>query len=208
MHVRTTAATAALLLTALTACGGEDDGGSETTASEAAPSQSVDCTDQTMDQAEWMKHCADEASQDEDDGAKSAGLKFGETYTWPDRLEVSVVEAKAWTKFTDDDYATNDPDETEFRVLLKLENTGQEPVALDEVSTFIEGATNGGEAATTEFATDSEPLGGRLAPGVEVTKTDDNVLETKYGKKIVVIVQRNSENFDLDFPEFNGEISG
>jgi hypothetical protein len=34
------------------------------------------------------------------------------------------------------------------------------------------------------------------------------VLETKYGKKIVVTVQRNSENFDLDFAEFNGEIIG
>lgn len=206
MRIRTTAATAALLLAALTACGGGGDSGSETKASEAAPSQSVDCTDQTMDQAEWMKHCADEAS--EDAGAQSTGLKFGDTYTWPDGLKVSVVEAKQWTKFSEDDFATDEPNETEFRVLLKLENTGKEPVALDDLSTWIEGATNGGEAAVTEFASDSEPLGGRLAPGVKVTKTDDNVLETKYGKKIVVTVQRNSENFDLDFPEFSGEITG
>jgi hypothetical protein len=54
-------------------------------------------------------------------------------------------------------------------------------VKLDELSVFIEGATNGGEAATTGFATDSQPLEGRLAPGVSATKTDDNALETKYG---------------------------
>jgi hypothetical protein len=54
----------------------------------------------------------------------------------------------------------------------------------------------------------SQPLEGRLAPGVVATKNADHVLETKYGKKIVVTVQRNSENFDLDFPEFTGEITG
>lgn len=211
MRVRATAATAALLLAALTACGGGGSDSSSASKSKAPASKSkkVDCTSQTLDQAEWMEHCADEAGTGGDgtDG-QSTGLKFGETYTWPDGLKVSVVEAKEWTKFTEEDFAEDDPKATEFRVLLKLENTGKKPVQLDDVSTFIEGATNGGEAAFTEFTTDSEPLGGRLAPGVKVTKTDDNSLETKYGKKIVVTVQRNSENFDLDFPEFTGEITG
>ncbi|MFI0266106.1 hypothetical protein [Streptomyces luteogriseus] len=210
MRVRATAATAALLLAALTACGGGSSGSPSASKSKAPASKSkkVDCTSQTLDQAEWMEHCADEASTGSGTGAKSTGLKFGETYTWPDGLEVSVVEAKEWTKFTEEDFAEDDPKATEFRVLLKLENTGKKPAALDDVSTFIEGATNGGEAAFTEFTTDSEPLGGRLAPGVTVTKTDDNSLESKYGKKIVVTVQRNSEAFDLDFPEFTGEITG
>lgn len=205
MRARATAATAAMLLAALTACGGGDDDGKEVA---AKPSESVDCTDQTMDQAEWMKHCGETDAGGGEAEAKSTGLKFGESYTWPDGLKVSVVEAKAWTTFTDEDFAEDDPKATEFRVLLKLENTGKTPVQLDDVSTFIEGATNGGEASFTEFTTDSEPLGGRLAPGVAVTKTDDNSLESKYGKKIVVTVQRNSENFDLDFPEFSGEITG
>ncbi|MFB7928319.1 hypothetical protein [Streptomyces sp. NPDC056039] len=211
MRVRATAATAALILAALTACGGNGSDGSsasKTKAAAASKSKKVDCTSQTLDQAEWMEHCADEASTDADTGVKSTGLNFGESYKWPDGLKVTVVEAKVWTTFTDEDFVEDDPKATEFRVLLKLENTGKAPAQLDDVSTFIEGATNGGEAAFTEFTTDSEPLGGRLAPGVTVTKTDDNSLESKYGKKIVVTVQRNSEDFDLDFPEFNGEITG
>ncbi|MET9372268.1 hypothetical protein ABZY00_31135 [Streptomyces griseoflavus] len=79
---------------------------------------------------------------------------------------------------------------------------------LDDISTIVEGATNGGDSSVSEFAVDSAPLDGRLAPGTTVTKTDDNVLESKYGKKIVVTVQRSSENFDLEFPEFEGEIVG
>ncbi|MGQ5576348.1 hypothetical protein [Streptomyces sp. ECR3.8] len=205
MRVRTTAATAALLLAALTACGGGDSG-SETKASEAAPSQSVDCTDQTMDQAEWMKHCADEAS--EDAGAQSTGLKFGETYTWPDGLKVTVVEAKVFTDLNEDLLESPEPGSTDFRVTLKVDNGSKEPVALDDLSLIVEGATNGGEAAFTMFENGSQPLEGRLAPGVSVSKNADHVLETKYGKKIVVTVQRNSENFDLDFPEFSGEITG
>jgi hypothetical protein len=210
MRVRATAAVAAMLLAALTACGGggSDNSSASKTKKPTSKKEKVDCASQALDQAEWMEHCADEASTDSDTGVTSTGLKFGESYTWPDGLKVSVVEAKKWTTFTDEDFAEDDPKANEFRVLLKLENTGKKPVQLDEVSTFIEGATNGGEAAFTEFTTDSEPLGGRLAPGVTATKTDDNSLETKYGKKIVVTVQRNSENFDLDFPEFNGEITG
>ena len=93
-------------------------------------------------------------------------------------------------------------------VKLKLQNTGTAAVKLDDLSTIIEGATNGGEAKFTTFENGSEPLEGRLAPGQTATKTDDNVLETQYGRKIVVTVQRSSENLDLEFPEFNGTITG
>ncbi|MEU8977255.1 hypothetical protein [Streptomyces sp. NPDC048309] len=100
------------------------------------------------------------------------------------------------------------PEDDRVRVRLKLTNTGKQPVKLDELSTIIEGATNGGEADTTEFQTGLAPLEGRLAPGVTTVKTNDNSLDTKYGKKIIVTVQRSSDNLDLGFPEFSGDIAG
>jgi hypothetical protein len=213
MRTRAMAATAALLLAALTACGGSDsssDTAAKPKASAGQPSsKDVDCTDQTLDQAEWMKHCSDEAGTG-GDGAEqqSTGLKFGETYTWPDGLKVSVVDAKKFTDFNEEYGETPEPGATDFRVTLKLENTGKSAAPLDDLSLIVEGATNGGEAAFTIFEKGSQPLEGRLAPGVAATKTADHVLETKYGKKIVVTVQRNSDDFSLDFPEFNGEITG
>jgi hypothetical protein len=211
MRVRASAATAALLLAALTACGGSgNDSSSEdhpkASASAAQPSsEDVDCTSETLDQAEWMEHCSEDASAGNDAG-KSTGLKFGETYAWPDGLKVTVVEAKVFTDYDKELMESAEPGSTDFRVKLKVENTGDSAVKLDDLSLIIEGATNGGEAASTAFENGSEPLEGRLAPGVSAVKTDDNSIETKYGKKIVVTVQRASENFDLEFPEFTGEI--
>lgn len=217
MRVRATAVTAALLLAALTACGGGDDGGQsgssskpKAAASKEAGEPKVDCMADDVSQADWMKYCSDEGAGTGGDGTdgQSTGLKFGESYTWPDGLKVSVVEAREWTQFTEEDYATDDPAFTEFRVKLKLTNGGKSAVKLDDLSVIVEGATNGGQASTTGFATDSQPLEGRLRAGVTATKTDDNALETKYGKEVVVTVQRSSENFDLEFPEFEGEITG
>ena len=203
MRIRTTAATAVLLLAALTACGGGgNDASSET---KASAKESVDCTSQELSQAEYMEHCAEDASASE--AAKSTGLKFGETYTWPDGLKVTVVNAKVFTDYNEDLAEAAEAGQTDFRVTLKLENAGKESVDLGDLSTIIEGATNGGEAAFTSFENGSQPLEGRLAAGVTTTKNDDNVLESKYGKKIVVTVQRSSDDFDLDFPEFNGEIT-
>ncbi|MFJ8605242.1 hypothetical protein ACIREM_42365 [Streptomyces shenzhenensis] len=215
MRVRATVVTTALLLATLSACSGDDAGKSDTAAkrtSAASPSgtpsdKNVDCTDENLSQADWMAYCAEEAGAD-GDGGKLTGLKFGESYTWPDGLKVTVVGAKEWRKFTEEDFATDDPKATEFRILLKITNGGKGPVKLDDLSTFIDGATNGGRASTTEFVTDSQPLTGRIAPGVTVTKTDDNALETRYGRKIVVTVQRSSEDLTFDFPEFDGEIEG
>jgi hypothetical protein len=155
-----------------------------------------------------MAYCSDEAGTGGDGTAgKSTGLKFGESYTWPDGLKASVVEAKVFTDYDPELLESAEPGKTDFRVKLKLTNTGKAAAALDDLSLIVEGATNGGEASASEFENGSEPLDGRLAPGVSAVKTDDNVLESKYGKKIVVTVQRNSENFDLDFPEFSGEIT-
>jgi hypothetical protein len=209
MRVRAAAATAALLLAALTACGGGDhDSSSAKSKAPTGKTKKVDCTDQTIDQAEWMEHCSDEAGTDSGAEAKSTDLKFGESYKWPDGLKVTVVDAKVFTDFNKDLLESPEPGSTDFRVTLKLENGGKQPVALDDLSLIVEGATNGGEAAFTMFENGSQPLEGRLAPGVTAAKNADHVLETKYGKKIVVTVQRNSENFDLDFPEFTGEITG
>ncbi len=213
MRIRTATVTTVLLLAALTACGG---GGKDATdkpeatsskpeasASAAQPSQAkVDCSDENLSQAEWLDNCSDQA-----DG-KSAGLKFGQSYTWPDGLKVTVVEAKRFTDYDKDLLESPSPGSTDFRVKLKVENTGKAPAALDDLSTIIEGATNGGEASSTLFENGSEPLEGRLAPGVSAVKTDDNSIESKYGKKIVVTVQRSSDDFSLDFPEFTGEITG
>ncbi|MEU6762675.1 hypothetical protein ABZ916_09125 [Streptomyces sp. NPDC046853] len=219
MRVRVTTATttavAAMLLAALTACGGSgDNGGDKADAkssggSKGSASKEVDCGDSDISQADWMKHCSDEGAESDADGAekKATGLKFGGSYTWPDGLKVSVTEAKVFTDYDSELLESAKPGNTDFRVKLKLTNSGKSAVALDDLSLIIEGATNGGEAAQTAFEKGASPLEGRLAPGVSATKTNDNVLETKYGKKIVVTVQRGSENFDLDFPEFTGAIT-
>lgn len=212
MRVRTTAATAALLLAALTACGGDgDDASASKTKASATPSssKSVNCTDQSLSQADWMDYCSDKASTGGDSTAgKSKGLKFGESYTWPDGLKVTVVDAKVFTDFNEEYGESADPGSTDFRVTLKVQNGGKSSVDLGDLSVIVEGATNGGEASFTSFEKGSQPLEGRLAPGVTATKNNDNVLESKYGKKIVVTVQRSSEDFSLEFPEFEGEITG
>ncbi|WP_405542461.1 hypothetical protein OG478_12355 [Streptomyces phaeochromogenes] len=205
MRVR---AAAVLLLAVLTACGGsdgEEDSGTkpDATTTPSTTKERVDCGDDSLSQAEWAEHCS---GSDRADG-QTTGLKFGESYTWPDGLKVTVVEAKVFTDYGPD-FESAEPGETDFRVKLKLENGSKAAVPLDDLSLIIDGATNGGQAASTSFENGSEPLEGRLAAGRSVTKTDDNVLETKYGKKIVVTVQRSSENFDLEFPEFEGEIAG
>jgi hypothetical protein len=207
MRARTTAATAALLFAALTACGG-GNGDSADSSKSAVPSaaKSVDCTSQTLSQSEYMEHCATEPS--EDDGAKTTGLKFGESYTWPDGLKVTVTEAKVFTDYDEEILESAEPGMTDFRISLKVENGGKTAVALDDLSIIVEGATKGGQAASTSFSKGSEPLEGRLAPGVTVVKNNDNVLEKAYGKRIVVTVQRSSDDFSLTFPEFEGEITG
>ncbi|MGW6023826.1 hypothetical protein [Streptomyces sp. NPDC055099] len=216
MRVRATAAVAAMLLAALTACGGSDGGDGDKADSKSADdskgsaSKEVDCADENISQADWTKHCSDEGAGAEADGAeeKATGLKFGESYTWPDGLKVSVVEAKVFTDHDAELMESAEPGNTDFRVRLKLTNSGKSAVALDDLSLIVEGATKGGEASQTAFEKGSEPLEGRLAPGVSATKTNDNVLETKYGKKIIVTVQRSSEAANLDFPEYTGAITG
>lgn len=215
MRVRATAAVAAMLLAALTACGDGGDAGDTADAksadgSKGSAAKGVDCADEDISQADWTKHCSDEGAGTGADGAeeKSVGLEFGESYTWPDGLKVSVTEAKVFTEHDAELLESAEPGNTDFRVRLKLTNSGKSAVALDDLSLIVEGATKGGEAAQTAFENGAEPLEGRLAPGVSATKTNDNTLETKYGRKIIVTVQRSSEAADLDFPEYTGSITG
>ncbi|MFG2651424.1 hypothetical protein [Streptomyces sp. NPDC048436] len=222
MRVRSVAATAALLLVALTACGGSDgsdsgakadtksSGGSDPSDDAKAPSsKKADCMDEDISQADWMKYCSEEGGGTGGDGTDggTTGLRFGKSYTWPDGLKVSVVEAKVFSDYDAELMESAEPGNTDFRVKLKVTNTGKTAAALDDLSLIVEGATNGGEATSTSFENGGEPLAGRLAPGISATKTDDSVLETKYGKKIVVTVQRNSDDLNVDFPEFAGSIT-
>ncbi|MFJ8929209.1 hypothetical protein ACIRLA_21790 [Streptomyces sp. NPDC102364] len=86
MRVRAAAATAALLLAALTACGGNDGDGkaeAEPAAKESAAKSStkkVDCSDEGLSQAEWMKSCSGEgggASAGPEEGAGGSKLAWG-----------------------------------------------------------------------------------------------------------------------------------
>lgn len=142
--------------------------------------------------------------------APSTHLAFGGAYTWPDGLKVSVTGARVFTDYNRDGGESPQPGFTDFRVTLKLTNGGKSPVDLGQLSTIVQGATNGGEAEAATFENGSEPLsdGGQLAPGVSTTKTDDESLATKYGRRIVVRVQRVAAGFGQDFPEFTGTISG
>ncbi|MGW0578592.1 hypothetical protein ACWD25_22085 [Streptomyces sp. NPDC002920] len=87
MRVRTTAATAAILLAALTACSGGDDsaaGSAKTktpTASASTASEKVDCTDQSLSQADWVKYCADGAGTGGDGTAGTKTLAWGKVAT-------------------------------------------------------------------------------------------------------------------------------
>ncbi|TVL89726.1 hypothetical protein [Streptomyces sp. SAJ15] len=197
--MRTSTITAAILLAVLLPVSACSSGGDEDDKPRAK--SSVDCTDQQLSQEEWIDNCraASSAAQ------SSTGLRFGRSYRWPDGLEVSVVGARRVTDFGEYDRKPN-ADEIGFRVELKIANKGKAPAGLDDLSLIVEGATHGGQAASTTYDAGSEPLEGRIAPGVTVVKNDDSVLEKRYGPKIVVTVQRMSENFDLEFPEFTGSI--
>ncbi|MBI0380459.1 hypothetical protein JBE27_30380 [Streptomyces albiflaviniger] len=201
MRTRMIAAVVLAATLPLTACSGNDGDSSKDTTPKAAE-KSYDCDNPNGDQASWVEHCADEKPAPAEQ--VSTELTFGKSYTWPDGLRVSIVDARVFTNYAE--FEEPEKGKTDFRVRLKLTNTGKTAVKLDDLSTIIEGATNGGEAASTEFENGSNPLEGRLAPGVTVTKTDDSVLGTRYGKRIVVTVQRASDNFDLEFPEFTGSI--
>lgn len=211
MRVRTSAAATVMLLAALTACGDGDKAGKKAPGgSKAAASKKVDCTDQYVSQKEWLDHCAGkEGSGTGGDGTEgqTTSLKFGQSYTWPDGVKVSVVEARTFTDYDTEAGETPSPGDRDFRLKVKVTNGGKTPFDLGDLTTLVDGATTGGEARSAILDRGSDPLEGRLGAGVTVTKTDDNALETKYGRKIIVAVQRTSDDLGADeSPEFSGSI--
>ncbi|WP_405461719.1 hypothetical protein OG786_29590 [Streptomyces sp. NBC_00101] len=208
MRSRTAATAALFLVVAVAGCGAESDTTSSPTVSKKAvattPAAEVDCSDTSLSQAEWMKSCSEDDAGTGGDGGPSTNLAFGKSYAWADGLEVTVLDA---TVFSDwDEYEEPDPKSTEFRVRLKLDNKSKAPVDLSDITILVDGATNGGQSFSSTFEKGSAPLEGRLAPGVSAVKTDDNALERRYGRDVVITVQRTSDDgFDV-FPEFAGTI--
>ncbi|MFD6327645.1 hypothetical protein ACFWOL_33615 [Streptomyces sp. NPDC058442] len=71
-----------MLLATLTACGGDGDAAAKSkpsVAKTAGKDRSVDCIDESIGQAEWMEHCADEDGTGGDGTAGTETLEFGET---------------------------------------------------------------------------------------------------------------------------------
>ncbi|MFE9850365.1 hypothetical protein ACFYPN_16350 [Streptomyces sp. NPDC005576] len=210
MRSRTAVAAALFLVVALAGCGGKSDTASSPTASKEAtvaastPAAEVDCSDTSLSQADWMKSCSEDADGTGGDGGPSANLAFGKPYAWPDGLEVTVLDATVFSDWSE--YEEPDPKSTEFRVRLRLDNKSKAPVDLSDITIMVDGATNGGQSFSSAFERGSAPLEGRLAPGVSAVKTDDNALETRYGRDVVVTVQRTSDDGIDVFPEFTGTI--
>lgn len=128
-------------------------------------------------------------------------LKQGQFYRWPDGLTAAVVKAERVQVggFKDS--------EVPFRLHIRFENRGKAPVSLDKFSTIAVGATNGGEAAATGFSGPDNEITGRLAPGVKVTKTEDNVIDEKFGNKLIVTMQRvTNDEVAVEDPESTATI--
>ncbi|MGW1293701.1 hypothetical protein [Streptomyces sp. NPDC002533] len=203
MRTRTAAAAALLLACSLTACGGSDEPAApKSTVKASAPEHEVDCSDTSLNQSDWMEHCNTETPAESE--APSTDLVFGKPFAWPDGLEVTVVDAKVFSDW--DEFEESDPKAHEFRVRVKLDNKSGQAIDLDQLSVSVDGATNGGTADLTIFSKNSAPLEGRLAKGVSAVKTSDHSLEKRYGKDIVVTVQRTTADDVLAFPEFTGTI--
>lgn len=184
MRARTLTAGIAVLITALAACGG---GGEDRKASPQPPEPPPQAATR----------------------APSTHLGFGGTYAWPDGVKVSVTGARVFTDYNTGAGESHDPGTTDFRITLRVTNGGKAPVDLGGLSVIVQGATNGGEAATTTFENGSQPLEGQLASGVTAVKTDDESLETAYGRRIVVRVQRVADDPTGEtWPEFTGAVTG
>lgn len=203
MRTRTAAAAVLLLACTVSACGSSSERAApKSTAKASAPEHEVDCSDTSLNQADWMEHCNTEPPAESE--APATDLAFGKPFAWPDGLEVTVLEAKVFTDW--DEFEEPDPKAHEFRVRVKVDNKSDRSVDLDELSVSVDGATNGGTADLTIFSKNSAPFEGRLAKGVSAVKTSDHSLEKRYGKDIVVTVQRTTADDVLAFPEFTGTI--
>lgn len=215
MRTRTRTLTAGLLAVGaltLTACGSSgDDGQSEAAPKAVAPvgtpaGKKVDCSDPGLSQADWVAHCDKIAAGHSD----SLNKQFGQAYTWSDGVKVTVTGARVFTAYDKSLDEGPTAGTTDYEVMVRVTNGGRVPIDLGDLSVITEGATNGGEASLLPVSNAAPGLEGRLAPGVTVTKADTESLETKFGRKIVVTVQRTVPgSIELQAsPEFSGTITG
>lgn len=143
------------------------------------------------------------------DAGSSLSHRFGQTYAWPDGVKVAVVQARRFAGYDKTLGEKATPGGTDYQVMVKVTNGGSVPFDLSTLSVITAGATNGGQAAAISWNSAAPPLEGTLAPGVTATKADGETLETQYGKKIVVTVQRSTgDGSTAVFPEFTGAITG
>ncbi|MCX4673585.1 hypothetical protein OG453_44325 [Streptomyces sp. NBC_01381] len=200
MRIRTLAAVLAAFTLPLTACGGSSDPKEPEPADKPAASQGVDCEDENLSQEEWIDNCQPDPPDTD--------LKLGESYTWTDGVKTTVTKIERITGPYQQGDTKPSAKETLFRVHIAFSNGADIPVKLDEFSTVIDGAINGGEAAMGTYQAGEEPIAGRLAPGAKATKTDENIIEKRYGDKVVVTIQRGMEvDEPSGYPEFTGAIS-
>lgn len=200
-------AVTALALTSCSSSSSHDTAGPATpTAGKTTAAQKADCNDPSLSQADWMAHCSGNA------GSPGGGLnkQFGQTYAWPDGIKVTVTQARVFTHYDKSLGERPTSGSTDFRLSIRITNGSSQPLDLSTLSTITDGAVNGGEASITSWSDEGSPLEGRLAPGVTAVKTDDGTLATKYGRKIVVSVQRTAPGSIqlMRTPEFTGSITG
>ncbi|WP_030878700.1 hypothetical protein [Streptomyces sp. NRRL S-1868] len=209
MKIRISLAIAAVVILPVTAaCSSDTSGNADTKPSSAAKAKpadgDTDCgADSDLSQSEWTEKCADDAGGDK---APTTELKVGDTFKYDDGLKVTVAGIQRFTQFGEYDVKP-DPSETPFRINIKFENGGKQPVNLDDFSVNGQGATKGGDAEFTAFDAGSKEIAGRLAPGQSDTKTSDGVLDKKYGSQLLVTVSRMDEANMLDEdPNWTGPI--
>ncbi|MEV7950633.1 hypothetical protein AB0O74_27130 [Streptomyces rubiginosohelvolus] len=202
MRTQTVAAAALLFACSLTACGSDEPAAPKSSVKASAPEHEVGRSDTSLNQSDWMEHCNTETSPESESPARD--LAFGKAFTWPDGLEVTVVDAKVFSDW--DAFDEPDPKAHEFRVRVKVDNKSRQAIDLDQLSVSVDGATNGGTADLRIFSKNSAPLEGRLSKGVSAVKTSDHPLEKQSGKDIVGTVQRTTDDDFLAFPEFTGTI--
>lgn len=221
MTTRRTAAAAALLLATLTACssGGQPTTGTGSVAScEKAMRKAFDQATkepsapevtktppacQGISDAE-LKDLAGKILKEKVGEALNPGgteqdtpdLALGKAYKYKDGLTVSVDSIDEITQFSE--YDEPRPDKTTvFRVTWTIDNGSSKPVNLDDLFATVQGATNGGTATPFYIEKGSKQMTGRLAPGVKTQKTGEYSLADQYGKKILISLDRNSEDMDI-----------
>lgn len=197
MRARTAlAGTAVALLMPLAACGSSTPHPQTSTTGPAATAP-VDCLSPTVGQQARTDHCAK--------GASKMDLKVGETYSWQDGVSVSVTALQLIASFGSGESRPS-ADQYGFRVLVTVKDGGQAPVDLGKITLLAEGATSGGSASMGVFR-GADDLAGQLAPGVTVTKNAGFILDKKYGMKVVITVQRGSDQLgEFSFPKFTGTV--